>query len=168
MRGRGLFDPLTAMEGASSPPDMQQTRLLRQAAADHMIPLSEVLRILNAKNLPPQVRQTPYFVTFANANAQLCIPGNPQRMGFVFGFVSSGVNQATDFVTLSYGPPPNNASGIPIPHLGTYQEGNGTVSIDDLWINAFGVTTFPFTIACYEAVLAIESHLHQQTQDLHR
>lgn len=164
--GRENNDPAPAQRNfVNDQPDQGSINFERTQMRGGMLPFDEVLKILNARNIPPQVRQTPYYVTFTSTtDIKLVIPANPQRMGFIFGFVSPALTD-TDFVMLSYGPPPTRTAGLPIPHLGSFQEGNGTVSIDDLYINPNFVAdaTFPFTIAAFEAVLAVESHLHQQT-----
>lgn len=122
-----------------------------------MIPLEVVISRLDAKNLPPGVRNTPYLVSVAPGQGpQLLLPANPRRMAFLVSNPNSSGGGS-----FSYGPHPTvdvagDPLGVPLGDPGFYQEANGTVSLDDIYVwGSDGVHTFTFV--AYEGVLAFET-----------
>lgn len=119
--------------------------------------LEHVFRHLRLKNLPPQVRQVPFVVgpLVAAGDIHILIPQNLRRMGFTV----ANPQTAGTFVTFSYGNFVSTVLGAP---LGIslaagdfFQESNGTVSINDIYVT--GDTPGMFIIG-YEASLAIEGY----------
>lgn len=135
------------------------------------IPFEEVIALLNQRNIPPQLRQVPYVALQQPANSPvLLIPSNPNRMSFIISTPGPPSETDTANYLFSYGFPLKdnlgNFIGIPISQnvSGLFQEGNGTVSIDDLYVFANNLTDATLAnFIGYEGVLAVESHLHNQT-----
>lgn len=134
------------------------------------IPFQEVVAALDNRNVPPQLKQTPFSVTLADGGAapQLLIPENKNRMGWLIAFTDS--NLAAGVVFFTYGAPPAPGFGLPLFSGIPFGESNGTVSIDAIWVapaaNLPNPATYPITIIAYEGSLAIESHRHSQTRNL--
>ena len=154
--------------GAFSPEALQFHELAR-AASRNEIPLAQVIAELDNRNVPPQLKQTPFMVTLASANdtPKILIPENRNRMSFIVSFFNSALANPS-MVLLTYGPPPAPGIGIPILSPNDpYGESNGTISIDAIVIAPFNnmnnKTTYPAVVFGYEGSLAIESHLHRQT-----
>jgi hypothetical protein len=164
----GAHDPRGAPLAfdTSRQPDELQFERLRRRFADHFMPLEEVVALLDSKNVPPQLRHTPFVQVLAevtNANPpKLLIPANPARMGYMI------VNPSTSAdLWFSYGAPIYQAGvwlGTPIGKEDHFEESNGTVAIDDLYV----WTTNSIGNVClgYEGVLAIESYNNQQLKNL--
>jgi hypothetical protein len=120
-------------------PDQQRTNALRQALADFgIVDIGAFLGQLDAKNLPPQLVQTnfPQFIA-AVATPVLLIPKNIRRRSFqVNNFASLGD------IVFSYDAPMQMATiagtalfaGTPVPQKTYFQESNGSVSINDIWV----------------------------------
>lgn len=137
------------------------------------VEFSQVIRSLRAKEQPPRLRNTPYIVSFdmlpGGANdTRLLVPANPDRMGITFG-LSTLKTADLDTLFFSYGYPIKftlvpGVSSFGIPFLGgmalgidsVFAPGNGSVSIDDIYVTCVGDNTHPLTVICYESVLAIE------------
>jgi hypothetical protein len=89
-------------------------------------------------------------------------------MSFVIGNPDGGANATTIFFT--YGSPvpqPVSFFGMPIPAQETYQESNGSVSIDDIFVlvDIIPAVGQPGTnILAYEGTLAIEGHNQQASR----
>lgn len=157
---------------ASIQPDMSQGEYLRRDFENNDIPFEDVIRLLDAKNLPPQIRQTPYSTMFTASNQTvLLIPSNPNRMSFTVAIIDTNSIPSQDLVMFSYGPPVpgfqvnNIGFGVPIAVNSSFSEGNGTVSIDDIYV-IVGNLTHNLLVVGYEGLLAIESHSHNQTGNI--
>lgn len=132
------------------------------------VPFDEIVSILDSRNVPPQLRQTPYAqLNVPNDTPVILIPANPNRMSFI---VAATTGISGGLLWFSYGFPVRDINGaligIPISNdtPGFFQEGNGTVSIDDIYVfvteNDEGSNV---NFMGYEGVLAIESHMSNQT-----
>lgn len=146
---------------SSVQPDETQLGLQRRGAASGHVGFNDVLRYLNAKNVPPQLRQTPYIAKLdAIGQPKLLIPANPNRMSFIVSYNGS------DQIVFSYNFPVGivNGLGITVVTGSFFQEGNGTVSIDDIYVYTNNMADLDTPILGYEGVLAVESHLHNQTR----
>jgi hypothetical protein len=152
--------------GSSMQPDESQFSALRRGIRTGDVPFEQVVAYLNAHNLPPQLRQTPYVKVVTTTAPILLIPANPNRMSFVIGAISADANAQPLF---GYNAPLQanfgglNNVGIPFGINTSYQEGNGTVSIDDIYLMLDATPQSAVCFIGYEGVLAIESHLHSQT-----
>lgn len=154
------------------PDETARARYAHENRAGRMIPLAEVVALLDQRNLPPQLRQTLYVKGAVLKNTPVKIlEENSNRMSFLV-FMPVATN-GTFFY--SYGFPSKgddgNYFGVPISvdGPGSQGESNGTVSIDAIWVfwqNTDVSQTETTIFGCYEGVLAIESHLHNQTRNL--
>jgi len=134
-------------------PDQLVMARVQELVAEHLIPFDLAFRLLQARNAPTQLRQTPRMVLDVNGfTPQILIQNNPQRMSFTVTNVSQLGN-----VFFAYGDPVNDTNGvfigIELTPGQTFQEANGTVSTDDIfaWSDTANVT-----ILGYEGVIAIE------------
>lgn len=150
-------------------PDMQGQNALRNRMRGHMVSFEKVIEYLDNKNMPPQLRQTPYVAQGVSVNKPtLLIPANPNRMSFIAAIINGLPVDGQAY--FSYGYPIKDGStgnyiGVPIAFAGTgfFQEGNGTVSIDDIYVFWSGSVATTIWLG-YEGLLAVESHLHKQTK----
>lgn len=140
--------------------DQVQFAELSSSFSRGMHPLGEAVANLNSRNLPAQLRQVAFSVVATSTVPRLLIPMNPYRMSWLVTPASP-----TGLLLFSYGFPvmrPGGAGGsfLGIPVGASFQETNGTVSIDDIYV--FTVTGNP-DLRClgYEGTLAIESHLNE-------
>ena len=161
-------NPFAIRRGAYSP-EAAQFRRVAEGVARGEIPLSEVIAALDNRNVPPQLKQTPFMTVLQSVNdtPRILIPENRNRMSFLVSFIDSSL-ASPSIVLLTYGAPPAPNVGIPLLSPNDpYGESNGTISIDAIWISPFNnmnnSATYPATIIGYEGSLAIESHLHRQT-----
>ncbi len=139
----------------SSQMDETQFSLLRQAMLNGMEPMDCIIKLLQAKNSPPQVRQNIYHAHLTAANQPvLLIPTNNKRLGFVVSN-DTGAN-----IRFSYDWPYQFASGafkgIPIITETYFLESNGLASVNDIYVWAEAAEEFTAeTIIGYEAVVTI-------------
>lgn len=134
------------------PDQMVMARILRMAETN-MVPFGLLISLMQARNAPPQLRQTPRLIVDATGfDPEILIETNPQRMAFTVSNVSGAAN-----VFFSYGYPittQNGAfAGIQLGPGQSYQEANGTISMDDIYAWS---DTAQAAILGYEGVLAIE------------
>jgi hypothetical protein len=157
MRGARAFANQPAFDPIRQPDEIQLAEL-RHAIANNSVPLAEVIRLLQSRNAPAQLRNTPRTYTdVAGFTPSILIEANPNRLGWVL----ANCNQAANLY-FSYGYPIVSTLallgiqylGIQIAPAGIYQESNGTISMDDIyvWSDTAGGTALG-----YEGVLAIES-----------
>lgn len=134
----------------------------REAFRHGFVPLNEVTERTHDRNAPPALIQAPWRknVTIANQPV-LLIPGNVLRMSFIIGAQNT---TAGALMFMNYGPVlspfgANDGFGIPIliSPAGVYQEANGTVSIDDIWITC---SVVPTVVMGFEGQLAIRPPTH--------
>jgi len=130
---------------------------VRRALAAGVVPLDLVLDALDAHNLPPQLKQATYLAiipSFGVAGSQRLIPQNPRKR---YSFLVSNFLGRNN-VLFSYGRPVDTGAGVGagIPIGNYYQEANGAVSIDDIWVfcNDPG-ETYPFTMLGYEGGIEV-------------
>lgn len=128
----------------------------RQIARQGTVPLETVIDNLTAHNLPPQLVQGSFIVWITaagRAGQALLIPKNPLRQGFlVANFTGS------QEVLFSFDAPLDVGAGVlaGIPMGGYYQEANGSVSTNDIYVfcnDAAG--SYPIPLLGYEANLSI-------------
>lgn len=142
-------------------PDMQADEIsneeIRRGVARGVVPFPTLLDDLDAKNLPPQLKQATFLAVisrFGVAGAVRLIPQNPTRR---FSFVVSNF-LGKNLVLFSYGKPIDTGSGIGagLPIGNYYQEQNGAISIDDIWVfcNDAG-ESYPFTMLGYEGGISV-------------
>jgi hypothetical protein len=120
--------------GAAQGDQIAPEQVRRAIARNGVVPFAEVQDEITAHNLPPQLVQSSNFVmltAWGAAGAQLIIPKNPRRMSYlVSNFIGANL------LMFSYDKPMdiggNVGAGIPIG--GYYQESNGSVNIDDIWV----------------------------------
>lgn len=168
--GHQSADPQPSGSWANDQPDMMDKSAFVERMRGKMVPFDDVIRYLDNKNVPPQLREVSYVqYNIGNNDVRLILPANPNRMGFILAQPQTA-NTATLLASMSYGFPnkDNNGNFIGIPFAnggtGTFQEGNGTVSIDDIYVFCNGLDAeVTISILAYEGVLAVESHLHNQT-----
>jgi hypothetical protein len=139
-------------------PDETQFSILRQQFVGGMLPFECVIKLLQAKNSPPQVRQSVYqeYLT-AVRKSVLLIPTNTKRLGFIIA------NPAASTIFFSYDVPFNVElvgvsvpSGIPIPAGGFFIESNGLASVNDIYVfSNDAALNYPAPIIGYEAVVTI-------------
>lgn len=139
-------------------PDETQFDYLRSQMVNGMLPYECVIKLMQAKNSPPQVRQSSYTCILTAANTPvLLIPTNNKRLGFVIA------NVAEKSIAFSYDAPKtvtigagNISAGIPIPTLGFFIESNGLASVNDIYVFSNDATmTYPTTVLGFEAVVTI-------------
>jgi hypothetical protein len=151
-RGVPAADP-----GAVQPDQIAAANVLE----GRMIPLKQATDELYNANILPQLRQAPFVgrVTVAGVPV-LLIPSNTRRMAFLIANVTSNY-----FLFFSYGFPVGDDGagfplGIPINPLTAWQEANGTVSVDEIWVWPGHplplVSGLPFSLLGYEGTLALE------------
>lgn len=144
--GQGAgFDP-------SLHPDEQQFARLRRAIETNSIPLALLVELLDRRSAPVQLNNTPRtYQDVAGFTPGILIEMNTQRAGFIVVNSNETAN-----VFISYGYPvtdfAGNLLGIPLTPLTTFQEANGTISIDDIYAWSDTAAT---TILAYESVIAI-------------
>jgi hypothetical protein len=145
-------------------PDMGAKAALRESMQGNMVPFQEVEKSLFDRNSPAQTRQTPYCVKFVAKNQPfLLIPANPDRQSFLIS-VGSDLSD----VLWSYDYPISGGgtllgcvlSGAP------FQETNGLVSINDIYIWTTSDGDVGKFALGYEGILAVESLQHQNTSSL--
>lgn len=153
-------DPRAKMAQSYDPQgfsDEQQFADQQQAFAANNIPLSEVIERLDNMNVPPQITMAPFFQKFTTINVpQLLLPYNRNRMAFII--VNTSLAAVGDVMNFSFGRPTIFSAGNPVGITLTagqiYQEGNGTVTINEIW--AWGTTiASTFFILAYEGTLSI-------------
>jgi hypothetical protein len=140
-------------------PDQAQFAKLRQQM-DHgeYVELRRAEEAALALNMPPQIRQAPKVFRFtANNVPQLMLPRNRERMAIIVASVEvSGANGGLFF---SFDPPvgvdpvSGLLLGIPVLSQQFYQETNGSVSMNDVWV---WTNNQPANCLCYEGILALE------------
>jgi hypothetical protein len=158
-------DPFPSSSSRGGGPDQVALFHTRRGAQAREIPLSEVIRALDQANVPPQLRQVPFAKTITASNTPtLLIPANPNRMSWSIG----NVLQTPMF--FSYNAPGNFQVGFPIglplPPDSIFQEGNGTVSVDDIYVWYGDASALPAIVLGFEGTLAVESHLDRQAQNV--
>lgn len=131
----------------------------QEIARQGTMPLASVLENLTARNLPPQLVQGT-FIKWITAvrTPTLLIPKNPHRFAFI---VSNYIGAGS--VLFSFDQPvamqsgvgnTNTLAGIPIGSC--YQEANGSVSVNDIWVFCNDTAgDYPIPILGYEANLSI-------------
>lgn len=133
-------------------------------AAGGVVPMAIVQELLTAHNLPPQLVQGSFLkwiTATGRAGAQLLIPKNPNRQGFIVSNYTGAPG-----VLFSFDAPLDTMTGAAgaavlagIPVGGCYQEANGSVSVNDIFVFCNDSTAdFPFPILCYESNLSIEGN----------
>lgn len=135
-------------------------RVQREIADAGLVPMEAVLENLTAHNLPPQIIQggtLQYITAQGRAGQVLLIPKNPWRQGFlVANFTgSAGVLFSFD-QPFDTGITGFQLAGIPMG--GYYQEANGSVSTNDIWVFCDAdpaEVSYPIPILGYEAQLSI-------------
>lgn len=142
----------------SRQPDEQQFRLLRDALINGMEPFDCIIKLLQTKNSPPQVRQNQYNCELtAVSKPVLLIPTNTKRMGFVI------TNLSGSEIWFSYDYPASmqvagaaTLIGLPIPTGAYFLESNGLASINDIyvWTND-AEADFNIGVGGFEAVVTI-------------
>lgn len=167
-QGNENNDPQPGMRNfVNNQPDESSLSHLRGEMRGRMRSFDQVVKEVDARNIPPQLRQTPYLSPVMTVDNQpyLLIPSNPNRMSFL---VSAPFNNGGIYF-FSYGYPVKSGAnyvGVPIANAasGFFQEGNGTVSIDDIYVFFNGNAGSNAAFIGYEGVLAVESHGHNQTK----
>lgn len=142
---------------AFNPRQMPDQLIMAQALAlaeSNMVPFGFLVKLMQARNAPPQLRQTPrIYADKAGFTPFPLIETNPQRMSFII----ANSNVSGENIFFSYGFPvstPNGAlAGIELAGGQSYQEANGTISMDDIYVWS---DTPGGVILAYEGVLAIE------------
>lgn len=139
-------------------PDEAQFRLLRQQMFRGMEPFECIMKLLQTKNSPPQVRQNQYNCELtAAATPVLLIPTNNKRMGFVV------TNLSGSEIWFSYDYPAKlqvagaaTFLGLPIPSGAYFLESNGLASVNDIWVwTNDGDADFNIGVGGFEAVVTI-------------
>jgi hypothetical protein len=147
--------------GGAFQPDEAAIASTNNQDAGGFIPFERASAWLNQRNIPPQLRQTPYtaFLKKTDPRATLLIPANPKRISWIIG------NQnADDALFFSYDYPVTlngGLVGLPVGMGGLFMETNGSVSVNDIYV--FTLSEVPVGVLGYEGVLAIESLQHNQT-----
>jgi hypothetical protein len=122
-------------------PDQVQRMAVADAVAAGLVSFEDVLNDLTAHNLPPQLLESSFLVQIPAvgvAGAQLLIPKNPtRRMSFSVSNFLQRNNVLFSFdkpicVGDLNGAGSNTGAGIPIGLY--YQETNGAVSVNDIWV----------------------------------
>jgi hypothetical protein len=143
--GGRAYSPAIQADEASQ---QQVTDATRRGVA----PLSEIIDNLDARNLPPQLVQASMFAkipVFGVPGAQLLIPKNPRRR---FSFIVSNFTNR-NLILFSYDKPFNSGGniGAGIPIGACFEETNGSVSINDIWVFCNDPNeTYPIWILGYE------------------
>lgn len=156
-RGFGLaYDPTYQR-------DQAQLQDIRDALAAGVVPFDEVIRMLEAHNLPPQLVQGMHVRQIAAAganNAVDLVPKNPNRLSLVV----SNFLQVAPGVCFSFDKPAvvsivagvQIGAGIPIDARSTYIESNGSVSINGVYVFCNDMTAvFPVPVLAYEGTLSV-------------
>jgi|SRR5215469_6872688 len=146
------FDP-------SLQPDQAQFRAIReQMDSTEFVELRDAIDQALALNMPPQLRQAPSTFRFtANNVPQLLIPHNRERMAILVASVE--ISSTTGGLFFSFDPPVGKDPvtgallGVPVPSTTFYQETNGSVSMNDIWV---WTTNAPANCLCYEGTLSLE------------
>lgn len=132
--------------------------VFRRIAADGTVPLDEIIRRLVAYNVPPQVAQHAMIAQIAvrgPAGAVELLPKNPDRVSMIvanFGVPGDTIVMTFDAPALAGTVLP----GIPIAAQGTYQESNGSVSVNSVWVGTNAAApTLPILVLAYEGMLSI-------------
>lgn len=143
---------------ASVQPDETQFSTLRNEMVNGMLPFDCVLKLLQTKNSPPQVRQNVYqkYLTAVNIPV-LLLPTNSKRLGFVV------MNPTASQMFMSYDYPTNMQFGgagvplgIPIAANGYFIESNGLASVNDIYVWSLDTNlSYPAPFGGYEAVVTI-------------
>lgn len=154
--------------GSYQPDETSMARVKQR----HAIPFDMVQQFVNHKEIPPQCRLVPYVLNEADPGIpNLLIPANPNRMGFIIGVLSATSEGGVGNTYFSYGPPIRDINGgfIGIPLSSDidataptiFQESNGTVSIDDIYVflDQFGITA---AFLAYEILLTIEGKFNKR------
>jgi len=125
---------------------------MQQRAARGVVPFEDVIARLDNPNLPPGVKQGSFLAqinAFGTDGAVRLIPMNPFRKGLLISnFIGANL------ILFSFGQPINTGTGIGagVPLTPCYQETNGTISIDDIWVFCNDSTVdFPLYVLGYEA-----------------
>lgn len=124
--------------------DQASLESIRSRGDEHFIPWQEAIAFIEAKNLPPQINQVAYNVV-ATGSALPILPRNENRMSLLL----VNTNAARGF-TFSF-EAPSGGIMVPIGAGNIYQETNGTVSINEIWVNA----TAGDVILAYEGTLSL-------------
>lgn len=140
-------------------------RGFRQAGNDqNNVPFDVVVKNLDNANIPPQLREVPWLISLVSNNTPiLLIPNNLNRMSYIIA-APEGVD-----IYFSYGWPLSFAGapiGIFLPAGSFYQEGNGTISIDDIYVWTTEYEDIDIGVLGYEGTLAVESNLQKNTQNV--
>jgi hypothetical protein len=135
---------------------------VKRAFANNNIELSDAIDRLDNANLPPQIHMVPFIQRIQTINTPVKILNyNPKRMAFMI------VNTNTltvDNLIMSFDYPVGNVAGqgptgIIIPPGQIYQESNGTVTVNDIWVWTYALTApinvNGLTALAYEGTLAI-------------
>lgn len=135
--------------------DVENVR--RGLAQAGVVSFPDLIDDLDARNLPPQLKQATFLAVitqFGVPGAQRLIPQNPTRR---FSFVVSNFLGKNN-VLFSYGKPVDTGAGVGagLPIGNYYQEQNGAISIDDIWVfcNDTG-ESYPFTLLGYEGGISV-------------
>jgi len=146
----------------SEQPDQGNYSALRDKMRGNMENFDEIIKLLENRNIPPQLRQVPYVVTLASATTppQILIPENKNRMSFLVAYVDKAL-VSPSLCLITYGPPPLPNVGLPLLASTPFGESNGTISIDDIVItpynSASNLISYPATVIGFEGTLAIEA-----------
>lgn len=135
--------------------DLENMR--RGLAADGVVSFADLINDLDARNLPPQLKQATFLAVipaFGVPGAVKLIPQNPVRR---FSFVVSNF-LGKNLVLFSYGKPVDTGAGVGagLPIGNYYQEQNGAISIDDIWVFCNDPNeSYPFTMLGYEGGISV-------------
>jgi hypothetical protein len=148
-----------AFDPSRSGDEIAQQNVRRQIARG-VTPLEDVIDDLDARNLPPQLWQTPFpgFIkAYGVAGAILLIPANPARR---FGFTLSNFTGA-NLVMFSYGAPIDMGGGVGlgIPVSPCFGETNGSISVNDIYMFCNDSTeTYPIAVGGWEGGISISGN----------
>lgn len=138
---------------------MLQARLMRAFKAG-FISLEDVITALSQKNLPPRVRQVPFPFLLTDTQPHILIPQSLDRMAFIVANPDPGAPNIIMSFDMPLVTDNSGASaaffGVPIAASSFYQESNGTVSVNDIYVQLTDATN-PVWVIGYEGHLALET-----------
>jgi hypothetical protein len=159
-------DPRAFAQGFSSQVqgDVVAMHNARRNLAGGIVPLSEVVQNLTALNLPPQIIESSFHATisaFGWSKRQLLIPKNPQRMAWLISNY-----QSCNLVLFSYDQPfispAGGDLGAGVVFGNYYQEANGSVSTNDIWVWCNDpAEAYPINVLGYEGGIAPSGNRRQ-------
>jgi hypothetical protein len=139
-------------------PDQIALETVRRNVANGVAPFASVIDELTAHNLPPQFAQATFLAIIPSVGvpgAQLLIPKNSRRrQSFIVSNFLGRNNVLFSFdKPIDIGTTNHTGAGIPMGNY--YQETNGAVSINDIWVfcNDPG-ESYPFYMLGYEGGMA--------------